>query len=225
MAFLEGLTILFPIIICFLIVLYISDRRNSIVPTNWPVLGAIPAIVVNYRRAHEYATDVLAITGGTFLLKGPMFAKMDILFTSCPAEIHHIMSKNFPNYPKGHKFRQIFDILGDGVSNSDGDIWQFHCKTYMLLFNHPSFHSLFNKTVWNKVEKGLLPLLDNISGQGVEIDLQDIFQRFGFDTICNLLTDYDPESMSLDFPYIPWEKALSHAEEAVFIRHVMPEIL
>ncbi|KAM0053699.1 putative cytochrome P450 [Helianthus debilis subsp. tardiflorus] len=225
MAFLEGLTILFPITICSLIVLYISDRRNSIVPTNWPVLGAIPAIVVNYRRAHEYATDVLAITGGTFLLKGPMFAKMDMLFTSCPADIHHIMSKNFPNYPKGHKFRQIFDILGDGVSNSDGDIWQLHRKTYMHLFNHPSFHSLINKTVWNKVEKGLLPLLDNISGQGVEIDLQDIFQRFGFDTICNLLIDYDPESMSLDFPYIPWEKALSHAEEAVFIRHVMPEIL
>ncbi|KAI3816286.1 hypothetical protein L1987_15979 [Smallanthus sonchifolius] len=147
---------------------------------------------------------------------------MDMLCTSSPADIHYILSKNFPNYPKGDKFRQIFDILGEGVSNIDGDIWEFHRRTLMHLLNHPSFHSLVKKTIWNKVEKGLLPVLDNISREGVEADLQDIFQRFSFDIICESVFDYDAQSMSLDLPYIPCEKALSHAEEAIFCRHIMP---
>ncbi|KAI7756929.1 hypothetical protein M8C21_004856 [Ambrosia artemisiifolia] len=150
---------------------------------------------------------------------------MDMLCTSSPADINHILSKNFPNYPKGDKFGQIFDILGDGVSNSDGELWQFHRRTLMLLLNQPSFHSLLLKTIWNKVEKGLIPALDNISQQGVDTDLQDIFQRFAFDIICESIFGYDPQSMSLDFPHIPCEKAFSLAEEAILIRHIVPEKL
>ncbi|KAF5777715.1 putative cytochrome P450 [Helianthus annuus] len=225
MAFFEHHTILFLFAPCFLYVLYICQRRNSIIPTNWPVIGTIPALVVNSHKLQEFATDLLACTGGTFLLKGPWLAKMDMLLTASPADIHHILSKNFPNYPKGHKFGEIFDILGDGVSNSDGDLWEFHRRTLMGLLNQPSFHSLLKMTIWNKVEKGLLPALDNISQQGVEMDLQDIFQRFAFDIICESVFGYDPKSMSLDFPYIPCEKALSHAEEAILIRHIVPEKL
>ncbi|KAK9059877.1 hypothetical protein SSX86_020581 [Deinandra increscens subsp. villosa] len=223
MAFLEHFVILFPIVFCFLILIsYIHKRHNSIIPTNWPVLGTIPAILVNAHRLIEWATDLLAFTGGTILLKGPSFANMDMLCTSSPADIHYILSKNFPNYPKGDKFRKIFDILGDGVFNADGEIWEFHHRTLKPLLNHPTFNSLLKKNIWNKVEKGLLPLLDKNFRQGVEMDLQDIFQRFAFDIICESVLGYDPESMSLDFPYIPCEKALSHAEEAILVRHIMP---
>ncbi|KAF5777713.1 putative cytochrome P450 superfamily [Helianthus annuus] len=131
------------------------------------------------------------------MFKGPWLAKMDMLCTASPADIHYILSKNFPNYPKGDKFGQIFDIIGDGFSNTDGELWRFHSKTLLLLLNHPSFDSLLKKTIWNKVEKGLLPFLDNISRQGVEIDLQEIFQRFGFDLTCGIIIDYDPESLSV----------------------------
>ncbi|KAI3696030.1 hypothetical protein L1987_79039 [Smallanthus sonchifolius] len=201
------------------------QRHNSSIPTNWPVIGAIAAVVFNVHRLLEYATDVLALTGGTFMLKGPWLAKMDMLLTSSPADIHYILSKNFRNYPKGDKFREIFDILGEGVSNIDGSIWKFHRRTLMHLLNHPSFLSLVKMIVWNKVEKGLLPVLDKFSTQGAEVDLQDIFQRFAFDIICESVFDYDAQSMSLDLPYIPCDKALSHAEEAIFCRHIMPEIL
>ncbi|KAK9059874.1 hypothetical protein SSX86_020578 [Deinandra increscens subsp. villosa] len=225
MAFFEDLTIFLPFIFCFLAVLHIFQRRTSIIPTNWPVLGSMWGLVVNIHRLHEYTTDVLACNGGTCLFKGSWFSKTDMLLTSNPADIQHILSKNFPNYPKGDKFRQIFDILGDGISNSDGDIWEFHRRTLTLLLNHPSFHTLLRKIIWNKVEKGLVPMLDNILRQGVETDLQDIFQRFGFDIICELVLDYDPKSLSLDLPYVPCEKALSHAEEAILCRHIMPETL
>ncbi|KAI7756928.1 hypothetical protein M8C21_004855 [Ambrosia artemisiifolia] len=223
MAFLEGLIILFPLAICILFILYKYQRQSSIIPTNWPVLGAIPALLVNAHRVHEYATELLLCTGGAFMFKGPWLAKMDMLCTASPADIHYILSKNFPNYPKGEKFGQIFDIIGDGFSNADGELWQFHRKTLLLLLNHPSFDDLLKKTIWNKVEKGLIPVLDNISRQGMEIDLQEIFQRFGFDLTCGIIIDYDPESLSVDYPHIPSVKAFSHAEEGIFNRHIMPE--
>lgn len=225
MAFLEYPIIRFPLVIfviCLLIVLYRLLRQNSIIPTNWPILGTIPAGLVNIHRLHEYSTAVLACSGGTFLFKGSRLAKMDLLCTTNPLDIHHIMSKNFPNYPKGKKFRKIFDILGDGFSITDGELWEFHRRTLMFLLKHPCFQSLFEKTIWNKVEKGLLPVLENLSTQRMEVDLQDIFQRCGFDIICQFLFDYDPKSMSLDLPYIPCEKALTDVEEAIFRRHIMP---
>ncbi|KAI3816283.1 hypothetical protein L1987_15976 [Smallanthus sonchifolius] len=108
---------------------------------------------------------------------------MDMLFTTNPLDIHHILTKNFSNYPKGDNFRKIFDILGDGIFNSDGELWETHRKT--------------------RQEDGFAGYIPK-------------------DTICKLLLDHDPKSLSLDFPYIPYLKAFSHAEKAILYRHVTP---
>nr|GEV47476.1 cytochrome P450 [Tanacetum cinerariifolium] len=56
----------------------------------------------------------------------------------------------------------------------------------------------------------------------MEIDLQEIFERFAFDVTCKLFLDHDPESLSLDFPYIPCQKALLDVEEVIVYRHFTP---
>ncbi|GJT70534.1 alkane hydroxylase MAH1-like protein [Tanacetum coccineum] len=173
---------------------------------------------------HDVITYALKRSDGTFFFKGPWLADLDILVTANPLDIHHIMSKNFNNYPRGEKFRSIFNILGDGFSSSDGELWASQRRTIMSLLKLPSFQSLFERTIWNKVENGLWPLLECLSKSGANLDLQDIFQRFAFDMICTLLFDHDPKSMSTECPNIPCEKALSEAEEAIFHRHIRPQI-
>ncbi|CAI9296357.1 unnamed protein product [Lactuca saligna] len=224
MGFLVYLFILFllSIFISFLIVLHISRQKNSVIPINWPLLGSLPATIVNAHRLHDYATDIMACNDGTFVFKSPLTTNTNKLCTTNPSDVHHILSKNFSNYPRGHRFRKIFDILGDGFSNTDGDLWHFHRRTIMLLLKSPCFGSLLEDVIWNKVESGLLPVLEYLSMQEVEIDLQDVFERFSFDTICKLLFDHDPKSMSLDFAYIPCEKALSEMAEVMFWRYIMP---
>nr|XP_043629474.1 alkane hydroxylase MAH1-like isoform X2 [Erigeron canadensis] len=184
-----------------------------------------PDILPNVHRIHDFATNFLKLShDATFLLKGPWFANIDMLFTSNPANIHHMLSKNFPNYPKGPDFRNIFDILGDGIFNSDHELWEIHRKTTMTsVFKHPDFHTLLETNIINKINKGLLPLLESVSLNNLETDLQEIFQRFTFDAICLLLLDYDPQSLSLDLPIIPCEKAFTYAEEALLWRHFLPE--
>ncbi|KMT08641.1 hypothetical protein BVRB_6g139180 [Beta vulgaris subsp. vulgaris] len=158
----------------------------------------------------------------TFVFKGPWFTNMHILATVDPANIHHVMSKNFGNYPKGSIFNEIFDILGDGIFNTDSTVWQYHRKMAQSFLGNPKFHEFLIKKTWDKVENGLIPILDHVSKHAIEIDLQDLFARFTFDTICTIVMDHDPISLSIDLPSVPAIKALDDTEEAIFYRHVVP---
>ncbi|XP_071920082.1 alkane hydroxylase MAH1-like [Coffea arabica] len=148
---------------------------------------------------------------------------MHMVLTCDPANIHYILSKNFSNYPKGPEFRKIFDILGDGIFNADSQLWETHRRVTLSLMHHPSFLKLLEVTVWDKVEKGLLPVLQNCAKTGSQLDLQDIFQRFAFDSISKLVLDHDPGSLSLDLPNIPCEKAFNDLALVLLHRHILPE--
>ncbi|KAI3730292.1 hypothetical protein L1987_61461 [Smallanthus sonchifolius] len=227
MAFLEYLVILLlcTILISVLILIYRHQKQTTLIPTNWPILGMIPGVLVNAHRLHNYVTELVIQSCGTFRFEGPWFANMDMLVTTDPLDIHHILSKNFSNYPKGDKFRNIFDVLGDGILNSDGKIWEINHKIIFSILKHAGFQSMMETVIWYKVENGLLPILESVCKRGAEMDLQDIFQRFAFDTVCTLLFDNDPESLSLDFPYIAYSKAFTDGEEAILLRHVTPPSL
>ncbi|KAK1397797.1 alkane hydroxylase MAH1-like [Heracleum sosnowskyi] len=198
-----------------------SSRSSKL--ANWPVLGMTPGLLKNAHRVHEFTTDVLKECHGTFQFKGPVLADLDLLVTCDPADIHYILSKNFSKYPKGPEFRKIFDILGDGIFNADGYLWELHRKTTISLFNHAEFCKMLLESTKKKVENGLIPVLDHVSRNEIEVDLQEIFQRLTFDNICCLLLDHDPQSLSIDLPYIPCEKAFTATEEALLYRHVFPE--
>ncbi|WOG99891.1 hypothetical protein DCAR_0519247 [Daucus carota subsp. sativus] len=203
--------------------LRIKSSSRSSLPTDWPVFRMTPGLLKNAHRIHEFVTDVLKECHGTFHLKGPVLADLDLLITSEPANIHYILSKNFTNYPKGPDFRKIFEILGDGIFNADAHLWELHRRTTGSLFNNAEFYKMLLETSKNKVEKGLIPVLDRVWRDGIEVDLQEIFQRLTFDNICSLLLDHDPQSLSLELPYIPCEKAFTPTEEALLYRHFLPE--
>ncbi|KAL8196673.1 hypothetical protein R6Q57_024617 [Mikania cordata] len=216
-------------IVLSIVILFILRSQKQItnnVPTNWPVLGMIPGFVVNAHRLHDYMIEVARHTGGTFMWKGLSFAHMDMLFTTDPLDIHNILSKSFRNYPKGDDFHKIFDILGDGgIINSEGQLWEMNRKLTMCLLKHTRFQNLLTTIVWNKVENGLLPLLDSIWRHGAQMNLQDIFQRLTFDTTCTVIFDNDPQSLAVDLPHVACQKALLDVEEALLYRHLTPPCL
>ncbi|KAJ0040280.1 hypothetical protein Pint_26942 [Pistacia integerrima] len=153
----------------------------------------------------------------------PWLANMDILATVDPANIHYIMSSNFSNFPKGPEFKEIFDVLGDGIFYTDSDLWRSQRKAAQMLMNHQRFQKFLVKTSLEKLEKGLIPILEHVAKEGKVVDLQDLFQRFTFDSTFILVTGYDPACLSIEFPEVPFSKALEDADEAIFYRHVIPE--
>ncbi|KAI8031955.1 Cytochrome P450 86B1 [Camellia lanceoleosa] len=66
--------------------------------------------------------------------------------------------------------------------NSDSDMWRNQRKLAQLQLSHPWFHQLLVKTTQDKVEKGLIKVLEHVSKQSLVVDLQDLFQRLRFDT-------------------------------------------
>ncbi|MED6156384.1 hypothetical protein PIB30_013875 [Stylosanthes scabra] len=63
-----------------------------------------------------------------------------------------------------------------------------------------TFESLVIKTVHEKIESCLIPLLYHASSKaGTQVDLQDIFQRFTFDNISSIALGFDPNSLPNKF--------------------------
>ncbi|XP_027358756.1 alkane hydroxylase MAH1-like [Abrus precatorius] len=197
-------------------------RRNNSPLTNWPFLGMLPQVLCNLSQIHDFITEALKPQGGTGEFLGPWFTNMNYLVTSDPTNVHHIMSKSFDNYIKGHEFREIFQAFGDGIFTADSETWKYNRSLFHSLFKQRSFEVFLEKTIQKKVQNNLLPILDHVHQQGIVVDLQDVFNRFTFDNICSIVLGYDPNCLSIDFPEVACEKAFNEAEECIFYRHVVP---
>ncbi|GER42964.1 cytochrome P450 family protein [Striga asiatica] len=189
-----------------------------------PVLGMLPSLLLNVGQIHDACTETFAKSErGTFRFRGPPFSGMSMLCTVDPANVHHVLTGNFRNFPKGPAFRQIFDILGNGIFNSDHGPWKEQRSLARTLLARPAFRHFLAKTNFNKLEEEMIPVLEKFSRESREVDLQDVFQRFTFDTTCVMVAGHDPGCLTSDFPDLPFAQALDHAEVSVFMRHVVPE--
>nr|DAD40170.1 TPA_asm: hypothetical protein HUJ06_014493 [Nelumbo nucifera] len=209
-------------VVCFIYLRRLS-RNDSPLP-DWPVLGMLPSLLRNIHHVHDWTTKLLEQSRSyTFTFRGPWLAGMDMVWTCDPANVHYIMSTHFSNFPKGPEFKNIFDVLGDGIFNSDSDLWKTQRKVAHGLISRRRFCRFLERTSRKNVEEGLIPVLDHISEQGMIVDLQDVFQRFTFDSTCTLISGIDPGCLSVEFPDVAFSKALDDVEEAIFFRHIVPK--
>ncbi|KAK4439576.1 Alkane hydroxylase MAH1 [Sesamum alatum] len=89
----------------------------------------------------------------------------------------------------------------------------------------PEFQELVATTSWNKVETGLIPIMELVSETGTKMDVQELFQRFAFDCSCILVLGHDPISLCMELPHLPHEKAFADIEEALQYRHILPQVI
>ncbi|CAN0857798.1 Cytochrome P450 94A2 [Linum grandiflorum] len=72
----------------------------------------------------QWTSDILRRTPtATFTLDLAFGSRR--VFTADPANVQHMLKSHFFNYQKGFNFRtKLFDLLGDGIFNADGDTWK-----------------------------------------------------------------------------------------------------
>ncbi|CAA7403015.1 unnamed protein product [Spirodela intermedia] len=207
---------------CFFFFLLFRGRWDAHALWNWPLLGMLPGLLSQLHRYYDWTTETFTECGCTFLFKGPWFSGMNMLITIDPANVNHVFNSNFANYPKGDEFLEIFDILGEGIFNADSDSWKSQRRVAHMLISEHRFRRFVSQTSYDKVEKGLVPLLAHVAEKGTVVDLQDVFLRLTFDTICNLIFGVDPGCLSPGLPAVPFAKAMDDAEEVMFFRHCVP---
>ncbi|KAL8124698.1 alkane hydroxylase MAH1-like [Apium graveolens] len=221
----EGLEYL-EIVLAFLSFWYMRKLRyDDGLPWNWPLVGMMPWLFSNVNRVHNVLTHILDRSGGTFLIKGPWFTNMDMLFTVDPANIRYVLSDGYANFHKGQEFKEIFDVLGDGIVNAEFDLWKIQRKHSQFLFSLHQFRKFLRRISTEKIEIELIAIMDHVSQQGQVVDMQDLFQRLTFDTTCMFVTGYDPGCLDIKLHEVPFSKAMDETEEVIFTRHVMPQTL
>ncbi|KAM3354502.1 hypothetical protein ACQJBY_025281 [Aegilops geniculata] len=200
-----------------------SKRKNPALPLDWPLLGMLPALLANQPRLHDWVTSVLAASSLGFRLAGPPRSGMQLFFTADPANVRHVFTSNFPNYPKGPEFVEIMDILGGGIFNADGDSWRRQRAKAQLHMSGPRFRAFVSRCTRRKVESDLLPLLARAADAGSgECDLQDVFLRLTFDTTTTLVFGVDPGCLAVGFPQVPFARAIDDAMDVLLVRTVLP---
>ncbi|CAN8257975.1 unnamed protein product [Cochlearia groenlandica] len=210
-------------IFCFLVLnLFLFKKPHDRFLRNFPVIGMLPGLISELPRFYEFSVELLENTGLTFLFKGPWFAGMDMLATVDPANIHHVMNANFSNYIKGPDFQDIFDLFGDGIITTDGELWKNLRKLYQAMIYHQRFQRFSISTLESKIKEGLVPVLNHFAEEGSIVDLQDVFGRFTFDAILMLVTGSDPRSLSIEMHEDDFAKALDDVAQGVLYRHIKP---
>ncbi|XP_013612627.1 PREDICTED: alkane hydroxylase MAH1-like isoform X2 [Brassica oleracea var. oleracea] len=209
--------IFFLIFQCFFLC---KKSHNVLLLKNWPFLGMLPGMLFNIPRIFDWISEVHEANDLTFTFKGPWFSGTDMLFTVDPRNINHMLSSNFAK-SKGPEFKKIFDILGDGIVTADMELWEDLRKSGHALFHHQNFLKLSVSCTTSKLKDVLVPFLDKAAEENIVIDLQDVFQRFMYDTASILMTGYDQMSLSTEIPGYEFGEAADFSEEAIFYRHLI----
>jgi cytochrome P450 len=121
--------------------------------------------------------------------------------TANPDNVEHMLKIGFGNFPKGKPFAMILgDLLGGGIFNVDGDAWSHQRKMASFELGSVSVRSHAYRIVAQEVETRLMPILAAAADSGRVIDLQDVFRRFAFDTICKISFGLDPGCLEQGMP-------------------------
>lgn len=201
----------------------LRQKKRQGLPT-WPVLGMLPSLVWGLQgNMYEWITDVLCQQNGTFRFRGPWFSSLNCVVTADPRNLEHLLKTKFPNFPKGHYFRDtVRDLLGDGIFNADDETWQRQRKTASIEFHSTKFRKLTTESSLQLVHSRLLPVLENAVNRSISFDLQDILLRLTFDNVCMIAFGVDPGCLSLGLPQIPFARAFEDATGATILRFVTP---
>ncbi|XP_051185925.1 cytochrome P450 CYP94D108-like [Lolium perenne] len=157
-----------------------------------PLVGYLPAFLKNRDRFLDWSTEL--IVGSPELRMGFWIPGMNTgIITGNPADVEHILRANFANYPKGERsISMLVDFLGHGLFNSDGEQWLWQRKNASTEFSTRSLRGFVVDAVQSEVRDRLLPLLRRAAGSGVVLDMEDVLERFAFDTICMVSFGHDP---------------------------------
>ncbi|XP_010242505.1 PREDICTED: alkane hydroxylase MAH1-like [Nelumbo nucifera] len=207
--------------LCYLCIRWYLNFKNQVL-ANFPIVGALPYILKNFHRLHDWYTELASKVGYSYLFKGPIFGGQMIFLTCDPRNVEYILKKNFSNFPKGQKFLETLQVLGQGIISVETETWHHQRKLASKMFAAKEFRSFAAFASQKLVEDALLPTLDHVHAQASVIDLQNLFLRYAFDSSCAIILGRSPGFLSPSFPSNEFSEAMDVAREIIFNRNMMP---
>jgi len=136
------------------------------------------------------------------LTVGPTLAPLDnIVVTTQPDSLRHILKSNFDNYEKGaDMFAWMEEIFGHGIFGVDGQAWYHQRKTASLIFTGDNVRTEMTRTMLNNGAVLVQALRDASHGGTKAVDIQQLFLSFTMDTFCEIGFGVQSNSLSANPP-------------------------
>ncbi|KAF8522182.1 cytochrome P450 [Hysterangium stoloniferum] len=168
------------------------------VPGKWP--GNIDLLYNVFLKKDLYPGD--GVTNWVRGNNGTTFALSTLgetrLVTMNPENVKRVLATDFDNYVKGEFFNSTMQsVLGVGVFNSDGDMWQFHRKITRPFFARDRVTDF---TTFDEKSNVAMHKMQDCFRQGHAIDFQDIVSRFTLDSACEFLLGTSIHSLEDPLP-------------------------
>ncbi|XVE72988.1 hypothetical protein DITRI_Ditri11bG0082100 [Diplodiscus trichospermus] len=217
--FIQLLTSIFFVLILpffFLIIIKTSKSKKlstapSPFPKSYPIIGSYFDIKSNRSNRLQWTTQILQSSPSATFTLNHLFGYRQI-FTSNPANVQHILKTHFFNYQKGHFFiSSLFDFLGNGIFNVDGESWKFQRQISSHEFNTKSLRKFVETVVDAELHDRLIPMFSDAAPGKTVLDLQDILQRFAFDNVCKIAFGFDPACLLPSLPQAQFAEAFEEA--------------
>ncbi|GMJ04661.1 cytochrome P450, family 96, subfamily A, polypeptide 1 [Hibiscus trionum] len=210
-----------------IIILFFASKSCSGLPQKRILLGILSILFPNLEVClHDKMAEILEQSKRTLHIhQYSWLTGAKILVTSDPANVRHVMSTNFANYPKGLKWREHMDVLGDTLFSADLGEWEHERKLARCFLSHHKFHDAMTKIVWDRIQTGLIPVLQHVSEKALVVDLQDLFQKHILDIAWIMSIGYNPNSLSTESQKDLFSQALEDVCEAAFTRFLIPHSL
>lgn len=146
--------IVFSFLTIIILVTLIKTRRILGHPRDWFLTTVLSVWFPSLGHVYDMLAEKIVRSDGTFVVKGSIFGQDEIIFTSNPLNLHHIMSTNFWNYPKGPLMRSIFDVYGEMLFTKDHHEWKLHRKVTNGYFYDQRLHHYSQKVNRHIIEEG-----------------------------------------------------------------------
>ncbi|KAK9694138.1 hypothetical protein K7432_013566 [Basidiobolus ranarum] len=163
---------------------------------NWlPVLGNTIELLRNKDTFVDWITEVSEkFDGQPWAIKAP-FQPVQII-SNDPQTLQYILKDNFNNFVKGATFHDILEpLLGDGIFNADGEVWQMQRKKTSRIFTGRNFRDFISKVSFEEASK-LHQYLGEVAKNKGNVDVHDVFHRLTMDAFCRIAFGYNMDSLT-----------------------------
>ncbi|GLJ50367.1 hypothetical protein SUGI_1073260 [Cryptomeria japonica] len=187
-------------------------------PRAWPLLGSTLELTTNFHRLYDWITDY-AIQMPTFQASHMGFR---FFFTVDPANVEYILMTKFDNYVKGSAAHEIqYDFLGDGILNTDGEMWRLQRKSARLEFSSKMLR-LYSTDAFRKYAVKLNSVLEQKAINGAVVNMQDLLLRMTIDSIGELSFGVEIGSLVSSLPDVPFASAFDRSNAHCASRYFDP---
>lgn len=133
---------------------------------------------------------------------GPPLVPLDnIVVTTEPDCVKHILKENFDNYEKGQDmFDWMEESFGHGIFGVDGQAWYRQRKTASLIFTGDNVRFEMMRTIINNSEVLVKTLRELSKGGTKPVEVQELFLTFTMETFCEIGFGVQPKCLSADPP-------------------------